>query len=576
MRIAHKSVLAPWVLGVLAASAWAQATDAVPLKNWAAPLSWQPTTEQERVVARERAAKVNGLNPQISPASGTEELGMLVAITPCRLVDTRSNMPQPYGSGTSTPMVWTAGSQTSVPATGLVSGSYPTVGNPCVGLPAAEAYSANITVWPQPAGTILMWLSVCPTGTPTATCSATATVTGYEGGTTGTAAIVSNSAVIPVNASGSFDVYVTNNTWVIIDINGYYAPISDANGDTVLGINALANNTGTDNTAVGIDALQTNTIGLGNTATGASALLANSTGSANTATGASALLSNTTGVANAATGTDALSSNTSGNYNTASGASALLSNTIGGANTAGGAWALSSNTTGSYITATGYWALKSNTTGTNNIGIGASAAANVSGGNSNNIHIGTAGASADSDTIRIGGNTALGDPATQAQFFASGIYGATVTGNAVYVSSGGQLGVQSSSRRYKQDIRDMGDTTETVMGLRPVRFRYKTEGADGSEQYGLIAEEVEEVAPELVGRGLDGQIDSVHYEKVNAILLNQVQAQQRQIEAQKQQIDTQNREFTQRLEAQDRLIRQLGSHLVELERQVKVPNEVQR
>jgi hypothetical protein len=131
----------------------------------------------------------------------------------------------------------------------------------------------------------------------------------------------------------------------------------------------------------------------------------------------------------------------------------------------------------------------------------------------------------------------------------------------VYVSSTGQLGVQSSLRRYKQDIRDMGDTTDVLMGLRPVRFRYKTEGATGSEHYGLIAEEVAEVAPDLVGRGQDGQIDSVYYEKVNAMLLNQVQTLQRLAEEQRTQLQSQKEQ----LQSQGDMINQLARRLAELE-----------
>lgn len=97
----------------------------------------------------------------------------------------------------------------------------------------------------------------------------------------------------------------------------------------------------------------------------------------------------------------------------------------------------------------------------------------------------------------------------------------------------------SSSRRFKQDIRDLGDTTKQVMGLRPVRFRYKTQGPEGPDQYGLIAEEVNEVSPDLVGRGQDGQIDSVRYDRVNILLLSEVQKQHRMIQAQQTTIKAQ-------------------------------------
>jgi hypothetical protein len=247
---------------------------------------------------------------------------------------------------------------------------------------------------------------------------------------------------------------------------------------------------------------------------------------------------------------------------TAVGTEALMRDTTGSDNTALGSGSMLFNTTGNENTAVGVGALYKNTTGTYNIAIGEMAAFNVAATNSSNIHIGTEGASGDNNTIRIGGNTSLGDNSTQSQFFASGIYGTNVSGSAVYVTSNGQLGVQSSSRRYKQDIRDMGDTTDVLMGLRPVEFRYKAEGAAGPEHYGLIAEEVEEVAPELVGRGQDGQVDSVHYEKVNAMLLNQVQTQQRQIESQHAQSQAQIKQLTE-------LVSQLESRLAEVEGRVK-------
>src|SRR5262249_42112092 len=128
-----------------------------------------------------------------------------------RLVDTRTTMPTPYGAGSSTPLVWVGDSVHTIPAPG---GS--------CSLPAAAAYSANITVWPHPGGTILKWISVCRTGTTKAQCSSVATLTAYEGGSSGTAGIVSNGAVIPANASGAFDVYITDPAYVIIDVNGYY------------------------------------------------------------------------------------------------------------------------------------------------------------------------------------------------------------------------------------------------------------------------------------------------------------------------------------------------------------------
>jgi hypothetical protein len=179
-----------------------------------------------------------------------------------------------------------------------------------------------------------------------------------------------------------------------------------------------------------------------------------------------------------------------------------------------------------------------NSTGNNNIAIGNQAGLGLTTG-SDNIYIGTQGSDT-SNTIRIG----TGQTAT----YIAGIWNTGGTGNTVYANSSGQLFTLPSARRYKQDIRDLGDTTDEVMGLRPVRFRYKAQGQEGPEQYRLIAEEVDEVAPELVARGKDEQIDSVYYDRVNIMLLNEVQKQNQHAQ---QQDDTikQQKEQIQKLEA---------------------------
>ena len=211
-------------------------------------------------------------------------------------------------------------------------------------------------------------------------------------------------------------------------------------------------------------------------------------------------------------------------YDTAVGYRALANSTSLGSNTAVGADALLQSTGGAN-TALGRNALGGVTTGWGNIGIGALGGQLLTTGDSN-IAIGNQGVAGESHTIRIG------DSLYQTRAFIVGIRGVT-TGNAnampVLVDSAGQLGTANSSRRVKRDIRDMGDTTEIVMGLHPVRFRFKAHGANGHEQYGLVAEEVAEVAPELVARDKDGQIETVFYDKVNAMLLNEVQKQHRLI-----------------------------------------------
>ena len=282
--------------------------------------------------------------------------------------------------------------------------------------------------------------------------------------------------------------------------------------------------------------------------------------SGNMGLGITALAGNTSGTHNTALGFEALNVNTTGEKNTATGFIALASNTTGSNNIATGGSALNLNTTGAGNTADGFGALVSNTTGNNNIGIGYLAAAGVAAGNSNNIHIGTAGASGDSATIRIGGNTSLGDSATQTSFFAAGIRGVTTGNNdaiAVLIDSNGQLGTVSSSRRYKEDIQDMGDASRGLMQLRPVTFRYKKPFADGSKpiQYGLIAEEVAEVYPDLVARNSDGQIETVKYQVLTPMLLNEVQRQQAEIESQMEQIRLLQQQITELRSAMTSLAR---------------------
>lgn len=254
--------------------------------------------------------------------------------------------------------------------------------------------------------------------------------------------------------------------------------------------------------------------------------------SPNIGLGSLALQNNTSGSNNTAIGYNSLFDNMGGSYNTAVGASANSSNTGGSYNTSVGGSALF-NSTGSDNTAIGYAALTNNSGGSSNIAIGFNAALNVSGGNSNNIHIGSVGVSGDSGVIRIG------TPGTQTSFFAAGIAGVNVSGAAVVVdASTGQLGIAASSRRYKEDIHDMGEASRGLMKLRPVTFRYKKPLPDGSKpiQYGLIAEEVAEVYPDLVVRSADGQIETVKYQVLTPMLLNEVQRQEGEISAQREQI----------------------------------------
>jgi hypothetical protein len=303
----------------------------------------------------------------------------------------------------------------------------------------------------------------------------------------------------------------------------YFNTMGAAN--TASGYKALFKNTiGNDNTATGAGALQNNTTASNNTATGVSALYSNTTGTRNTGNGFSALFSNTTGDDNTADGYNSLLKNTSGTANTAYGATALFSNTTGLANTATGSGALYTNTTGYGNTAVGNEALNNNTIGSQNIAIGILAALNLTTGNFN-IDIGSQGVAGDSGTIR------LGDPGFQTATYIVGISGATVAGDPVVVNSNGQLGVAASSARFKEGIKAMDKTSEAILSLKPVTFRYKHElDPDGIPQFGLVAEEVEKVNPDLVARDEEGKPYTVRYEAVNAMLLNEFLKEHRKVQ----------------------------------------------
>jgi Chaperone of endosialidase len=283
-------------------------------------------------------------------------------------------------------------------------------------------------------------------------------------------------------------------------------------GNTAEGQSALFSLTsGIYNTAVGFFSLTSNTEGQLNTATGAGSLLAN-TSDENTATGAGALLSNTTGASNTANGVFALFSNTTGNGNTAIGDSALFSNTEGGLNTAVGLNALLGNTTGVFNTAVGRGALGNETTGESNIALGAFAGNAVSTAD-NVIAIGTSGGNVD-DSCYIGN-----------------IWNQPGGSQAVYVNSDGKLGAQVSSRRFKDEIGPMERVSEAIYSLKPVTFRYKPEIEPARPLgFGLIAEDVEKISPDLVTRGRDGQVNTVRYDAVNAMLLNEFLKEHRKVE----------------------------------------------
>jgi hypothetical protein len=314
----------------------------------------------------------------------------------------------------------------------------------------------------------------------------------------------------------------------------------DSAGNTALGRNALRSATGTtrNNTAVGRDALRDATgdsgfYGSFNTALGRGALRYNTTGFFNTASGDRALFANDSGYHNTASGYRALAANTTGSYNTASGNGALINNDTGSRNTASGFSALSYNDTGSYNTASGDRALLLNATGSRNTAVGPRAGSKATTGN-DNIFIGS-GATGEADegnTIRIGGIETGGDTpgiGQQNRTFINGIRDITTEKTdaiPVLIDTLGQLGTMSSSRATKQDIQDLGPLADRLLELRPVAFRYRQHAAtdpDTPLQFGLIAEEVAEIFPELVIFDEEGKPETVKYHLLSALLLGEMQ-----------------------------------------------------
>jgi hypothetical protein len=608
-RASHASLLGflPLLLPVVLTGQRAQEI-VVPLRNWAAPLYWQPNQA-------EREASF-GVTPRISFSTNQVSTGALtfVAISPCRLVDTRGagadfNGISPFSGPSLGPST-----TTTYPVQSAAEAAANTTPTPCGTIPSiAQAYSFNITAIPKTAGGIA-FVTVWPSGAPQPGVS---TINDGEG------VILANAAIVPAGTpSGGVNVLNSGPATMdlTIDMNGFYAAPSDLNGNTAVGSGALVSNTtGSTNTAIGTMALNVNNTGMQNTATGYRALQNNANGSNNTAIGNQALQGNTSGAGNTATGDDALQINSSGAGNTADGVAALAnndtgsgstavgfaaldfsvatgtaantavgyqtllgnvnmsgntgvynsalgyqalqSNTSGFLNTAMGFQALQFNTIGSYNTAVGNNTLAGTTTGTNNIAIGYSAGSSIGTSScpgvvscSYNIDIGNNGVAEDQFTIRIGS----GQSATYIAGISDFDLGASGT-SPVVINSQGQLGINLSSRRYKEDIQSMGDSSRGLMDLRPVTFRYKKAALDGSkpQQYGLIAEEVADVYPDLVVYK-DGQPNAVQYQLLPAMLLNEVQRQQAEIGAQKEQLQKLAQQVTDQRQQNESLLERLA------------------
>jgi hypothetical protein len=306
------------------------------------------------------------------------------------------------------------------------------------------------------------------------------------------------------------------------------------------------------NTAEGQNALSALTTGEGNTGVGWYSLFTGATNNLNTAVGAGSLVLNTADN-NTALGAIALLLNTTGTDNTATGASALENNADGSSNTADGFNALNANTHGGNNTAIGRGALANITTGTNNTALGSHAGNNLTTSDSNNIDIGNdvQGVAGDSNTIRIGSGITT--------TIIRGIHGATVdpsTGLLVVVDANGQLGTILSARRFKRDIKPMEQASEAILSLKPVTFRYKSD-IKSTACFGLVAEDVERVNPNLVVRGNNGEVLSVRYDAVNAMLLNEFLKEHSTVQELKKEVAA----LTATVKEQASLIQKVTAHL---------------
>jgi hypothetical protein len=340
-------------------------------------------------------------------------------------------------------------------------------------------------------------------------------------------------------------------------------PAAIPGGNTRDGAGSLASRTtGINNSAFGTNALNKLTIGNNNAAQGNSAQFSLTDGTNNTALGVLALRLNVHGDANTAVGRDALYSNTD-DFNTAVGYKALRSNTTGNDNTANGALALSSNKLGFDNTAVGLEALASYTGGAGVLGtdgyntaVGSIAlVANIDGHNNtavgrrsfeNSVHgtdlTGVGWRSGDnvtsaSNVICIG-SFVLGENVSNTAYIGN-IFGTTASGGTlVYVNSAGKLGTSTSSRRFKDEIKPMDKASEAILALKPVTFFYKKEiEPQRTPQFGLVAEDVEKVNPDLVVRDAEGKVNSVRYDQVNAMLLNEFLKEHRTVQGQQKEID---------------------------------------
>jgi len=398
---------------------------------------------------------------------------------------------------------------------------------------------------------------------------------GYPGGNTaeGTSALLNRTTGMYNTAVGIYSIL----------------SLSDGNFCTGIGAGTLLSNTADENTATGAGALLSNTTGTENTATGAFTLFSNTAGNANTANGASALFFNTEGSANTASGSFSLQNNTTGNNNTAIGYGSLLANTIGSDNTAIGYHAAWNTETGDNNTAIGRNALAANG-GSQNTAIGVQALENNNSGNNTAIgYLAGSNNTSGTQNIALGAFAGLdvttadnvicigvnGDNVSDSCYIGN-IFGGTVPGGAtVIIDNNGHLGTIVSSQRFKDQIKPMDKASETLYALKPVSFHYKKEiDPQSANQFGLVAEEVEKVNPDLVVRDKDGKPYTVRYDQVNAMLLNEFLKEHRKVEQLEATVARQQKSFESKIAEQNRQIEALTSGLRKVTAQIEITKAV--
>jgi hypothetical protein len=522
------------------------------IPNWPVAPFWV----SQQAIELDKSREAQALDPMATEAVPTPPLPF-TGINPCRIADTRGNgFTGAYG-----PPALAGGAPRNFTLTGQcgISG-------------AAQAVSLNITVTnTQGPGFILIY--------PQGGAQPGVSTLNYVAGQT-----LANAAVVPLGTAGGVTVIAgVSGTDLIIDTNGYYAPqtvvttVNGASGAVTIPVlppgtsgqtlrhdgtawvaNGALTSNGTDVSVAGALHLPTAV----HVTAGASTFLHN-TGALNTFVGTDSgnFGLTLTGGANTGVGNGALVSETGGSINTAIGYQSLNSNTLGAQNTAVGAHALAVSATAASNTAVGNQALANYTGGAGgNTALGNGAGFNLTSGGGN-MYLGNEGVDGESGTVRLGSGS------VHTRLFVAGVLNSTVTGAPVLISGTAQLGIAPSSARFKEEIRDMAGASDRLLELRPVTFRYKGH-ADDPTQFGLIAEEVEKVIPELVLHDPAGQPQTVLYNEMPAMLLNELQKQERRIEQQDEEISCLRKVESleeRRMEQEDKEIASLRKQLESLE-----------